>query len=106
MLIEAELQDITNPVEAMEPRLKLDHCLLEEYEEQISGLKSNLTDVSHSIINFNNDNSGLANKTSAISKVIFNTCLQIQQLLQMSTPASQQMIELAKKDVPTFKSMK
>ena len=47
--IETELRDIANAVEAMERGPELDCCLLEQHDEQNSGLKSELIDVSRII---------------------------------------------------------
>ena len=38
VLIETEVCAVSNTVEAMEPGPELDHCLLEQHEEQISSL--------------------------------------------------------------------
>ena len=77
MLIETELRDVSNSVEAMKMGPELDHFLLEQNEEQVSSLKRELADVSHDIATLDKDETGLAERRSAISKVIFNTCLQI-----------------------------
>ena len=84
VLIEAELQDVSNTVEAMAPGSDLDHCLLEQHQHQQhqelnSGLTSDLMDVSHSIVTLDNDNSDQADKTSTISKVISNSCQHLGQ---------------------------
>ena len=48
-LIETELRDVSNAVEAIIPGPELDHCLLEQHQEQISGVKSEVADVLHNI---------------------------------------------------------
>ena len=88
----------------MAPGPELDHCLLQQHEEQISGLKHDLTNVSPTIVTLDYDNTGLANRRYTISKVIFDMHLQIQRLLQMPASAPlQEAIKLPKIDVPTFK---
>ena len=44
-LIETELRDVFNATKAMKSGPELDRCLLKQHEEQISGLKSELTEV-------------------------------------------------------------
>ena len=61
----------------MDPGPELDRCLVEHHKEQISGLKNEVTEVSHNIVTTHEDNSGRADKRSAISKAIFSTHLQI-----------------------------
>ena len=59
VLTETELRDIANAVEAMIERgPELDRCLLEQHEEQISGLKSELIDVSRKIATLDKDKFG------------------------------------------------
>ena len=76
VIIEVELRDVSNTVKAMAPGPDLDRCLLKQHEEQIRGLKIDLTDVSHNIIILNEDDYVLAGKRSTVSKAIFNTHLQ------------------------------
>ena len=75
--IETELRDIANAVEAIERGPKLDRCLFEQHDEQISGLKSELTDVSRIVATLEEDKTGLKDRRTAISKTIFNMCLRI-----------------------------
>ena len=77
VLIETELRDLANAVEAIERGPELHRCLLEQHEEQISGLKSDLVDVLHKNATLDKDKTGLEDRRSAISKTIFNACLQI-----------------------------
>ena len=81
VLIETEMRDIANAVGAIGRGPELDRCLLEQHEEQISGLKSELTDISRDIATLDKDETGLEDRRSAISKTIFNTCLQFRRLL-------------------------
>ena len=76
-LIEPELCDVSNTVEAIKPGPELGRCLLEQHEEQISGVKSELADVAHNIATLDEDETGLEERRFVISKAIFNTCLQI-----------------------------
>ena len=106
-LLDTELRDIAGAVEAMEKGPELHRCLLEQHEEQISGLKSELTDVSRIIATLEEDKTGLKDRRTAISKAIFNTCLQIRQLLsdRPATPLTKEAkigIKLPKMNVPTF----
>ena len=55
----------------MKPGKYLDHCLLEQHDELIGGLKADLTDVSHSTVTLDDDNYGLADKRSTIIMGIF-----------------------------------
>ena len=80
--IEAELHDVSNAIEAIELGPELDHWLLEQHKEQISGLKTELTDIWHNIVTLDEDYFGVADKTSVIIKAIFSTRLQFQGLLQ------------------------
>ena len=85
----------------------MDRCLLDQHEEQISGLKSELTDVSCNIATLKEDETSLKDRRSAISKTIFNTCLQIRRLLSdraapPSTKEAKSGIKLPKMNVPTF----
>ena len=103
-LIETELCDDSNAIQAMQPGPELDCCRLEQHEEQICGLKSELADVSHNMATLDKDDTGLADRKSAILKAIFNMHLQIRRLLQMFAPASlQEVIKLLKSNVSTFK---
>ena len=105
ILIEREMCDVANAVEAMEPGPELDRSLLEQHEEQISGLKTKLADVSHNIAIFDGDETSLADRRSSILKAIFSTCLQIQRLLKRiaQAPHQQEVIKLPNTNVPTFK---
>ena len=76
-LIETELCDVSNPIETIEQGPEVDHCLLEHHKEQVSGLKSELTDVLHNIVTLDDDKFGLAGRISTISKAIFNMHLQM-----------------------------
>ena len=103
-LIETELRDGFNAVEAMKQGPKLDYCLLEQHEEQVSGLKSKLADALHNIATLDMDETGLADRRAEILKVFFNRNLEIQRLLQVpALVLLQQEIKIPKIDVPTFK---
>ena len=104
---ETKLRDIASTVEAIERGPELDRCLLKQHEEQISGLKSELTDVLHNIATLEEDETGLKDRRLAISQTIFNNCLRIQRLLsdQAATPSTTEAksgIKLPKLNVPTF----
>ena len=66
-LIEEELWDISTTVETIALGPDLDRYLFKQYEEQICGLKIDLTNVSHSILTIDNDNSSLMDKRSTIA---------------------------------------
>ena len=89
-LIETELCGVSNTVQAMEPGPELDHCLLEQHEGQINGVKSELADISHSIVTLDEDDIGLEDRTFLIWKAIFNSHLQIWRLLQAPSPTPHQ----------------
>ena len=72
-----ELRDISEAVETLAADPGLYHCLLKQYEEQISSLKLDFMEVSHRILMIDDGNPSLADKRSVISKAIFNTHLQI-----------------------------
>ena len=57
--MDTELRDIASAVEAIERGLELDCCLPEQHQEQISGLRSELTDVLHDIATLEEDETGL-----------------------------------------------
>ena len=76
-LVEAELRDVTNAIEAIEPGPHMDRCLLKQHKEQISSLKSELTAVLHKIGILDEENSSLVDKRSVILKVTSSTRLQI-----------------------------
>ena len=68
--IDTELRDIASAVETIERGPELDHFLLEQHEEQLSGLKSELSDVSRKIATLEEDETGLKDRRSAISKTM------------------------------------
>ena len=104
MLIKTELGDVSNIINTMLPGPELGRCLVEQYEEQISGLKRELVDVSHNIAMLGEDKTSLENRKFAISKMNFNTHPQIWRLLQAPAPAPlEEAIKLPKIYVPTFK---
>ena len=77
--------------------------MLEQNDQQINGFKFELFDVSRSILSLGEDTSGLAEQESRLSQVIFDTCLQIRQLLQTPPPVMyKEGIKLPKIDVPRF----
>ena len=85
----------------------MDRCLLDQHEQRINRLDSELTDVSHIIATLEEDETGLKDRKTAISKAIFNTCLQIRRLLsdQAATPSTNEAkigIKLPKVNVSTF----
>ena len=49
MLIKTELLDVSNSIEAVKLDPESDRCLLEQHEEQISSLESEVTEASHNI---------------------------------------------------------
>ena len=62
VLIETELCHIANAIEAIERGPELDCCLLEQHEEQISGPKSELIDVSHNIATLDKNETDLEDR--------------------------------------------
>ena len=67
---------------------ELDNCVLRQYEEQIAGCKSELTDISRSIISMKGRDKNLSGREIALDKMIFDVCLKIKRMLEGNTPIS------------------
>ena len=57
--LDKELRMILLSVESISPGAEVDSCLLLQYEEQLSGLKTELTSLSHDLLSLDEDDSAL-----------------------------------------------
>ena len=81
----------------------MDHCLLEQNDEQTNGFKFELFYVSRRIISLDGDTTELTEHEASLFQVIFNTRLRICRLLQTPPPpVHREGIKLPKIDVPKF----
>ena len=108
--IERSIQRVNARIEPITPGPDVDRYLLEQYEDQMSGLKLKLFDVSRSIVAMK-DSADLLDEEARMSNGIFNVCLKIRKLLSSSIPvasvpvaepAGESMLRLPKIDVPKF----
>ena len=82
---------------------EVDFYLLEQYDEQENGFKLELYNISHNILFIKGNVTELTGHEASISKIIFDTCLQIRQLLHSPAPIIHRKgIKLPKIDVPMF----
>ena len=65
---------------------KPDNHLLRQYEEQIAGFKSELTDISHSVISMKDGDKNLSRREIALDEMIFDVCLKIKRTLEVTKP--------------------
>lgn len=85
----------------------LDVCLMRQYEEQLTGLKTELTSVSHGILSLAREDPKLLDQQSRLSQRLFDVSLKIKCVLQgkatahASTP-DKTGVKLPKITVPTF----
>ena len=115
--VEAKLQVVVAATGPMATGPNPDNCLLRQYEEQIAGFKSELADISRSIISIKGGNKNLSGREVMLDKCIFDVCLKIKRMLEANkpnplppapTPVVVQTqpqasgIKLPKIDVPTF----
>ena len=64
--IEAKLHTVEAATKPMTTGPKPDNCLLRQYEEQIAGFKSELTDISRSIISIKGGDKNLSSREIAL----------------------------------------
>ena len=87
---------------------EVDFCLLRQYEEQLGGIKLELSDISRGILSLDHEDPDLLEKESALSKVVFDACLSIKRALTTKKgstttgPLEEGNVKLPKLDVPTF----
>ena len=104
--VERDLRSIVSAVDSITPDREIDMCLLNQYESQLSGIKADLTSVSHEVSRLDDDG-GLSEQESSLCKVHFDVCLRIRRLLQnpaQKAPPAEDGggVKLPKLDVPTF----
>ena len=119
--IEVNLHAVEATTRPMMTGPKPDSCLLRQYEEQIAGFKSELTDISHSIISIKGGDKNLSGREIALDRWIFDVCLKIKRMLEanksvplppapmpvvVQAPPQTSGIKLPKIDVPTFDGKK
>lgn len=85
----------------------LDVCLMRQYEEQLTGLKTELTSVSHGILSLAREDPKLLDQQSRLSQRLFDVSLKIKCLLQVKATAHSSTpdttgVKLPKITVPTF----
>ncbi len=105
--LDKELQTIVHAVESIGPDSEIDSCLLKQYEEQLSGLKTELTSISRDILSLTIDDDGLSTEQGRLSTILFDTRLKIKRLLQDKAKVSpltpdKTGVKLPKLTVPAF----
>jgi hypothetical protein len=108
--LERDLKLIVTTVDTITPGSEVDTCMLQQYEEQLSGLKAELARISTDILMLDEEDAGLSDRESALSKSHFEVCLKIRRLLQSPVKSSsvptptvdRSGVKLPKLDVPTF----
>ena len=80
----------------------MDRCLLEQLEEQLGGLKLELSDVSRSILALTEDTTVQTEEETRTSRGIFKACLYIRRLLSTTLPVKPA-IATSAPTVPTAK---
>ncbi len=69
-------------VESISPDPEMDTCLLLQYEEQLSSLKTGLASASHDFLSLDDEVSDLAEQQVHLSQALFDVQLKIRHLLQ------------------------
>ncbi len=105
--LDKELLIIVCAVESIGPESEIDSCLLKQYEEQLSGLKTELTSISRDILSLAVDDDSLSVEQGRLSPILFDTRLKIKRLLQDKTKLSpftsdKTGVKLPKLTVPAF----
>ena len=72
--IEAKLHAVEAATKPMTTGPKPNNCLLRQYEEQIAGFKSELTDISRSIISIKGGDKNLSGREITLDRWIFDVC--------------------------------
>ena len=100
--LEGNLQKVAT-VSAIADEAKVDQCLLEQYDEQLSGFKLELSNMLRCVLSMDSDDSRLSDNEARILNAIFNVCLKIRWLLHTPVPVVHwEGVKLHKIDVPTF----
>ena len=63
----------------------VDHCQLLQYEDVLSGLKAELTGVSHEILSLGDEEGDLSREQTRLSQCMFDVGVQIKRLIQKDT---------------------
>ena len=101
------MQLVVSGVESIISDSEVDTCLLHQYEEQLSGIKTELTSVSDDILALDRDEGALSKQDTKLNQAIFEVRLKIKRLLQgeaKPAPCSAEEggVKLPRLDVPTF----
>ena len=93
-------------VESIISDSEVDTCLLHQYEEQLSGIKTELTSVSDDILALDCDEGALSEQDTKLNQAVFDVRLKIKRLLQgkvKPAPCSAEGgVKLPRLDIPTF----
>ena len=105
--LKRELEAIVCAVGLIGPGKEADPCLLTEYEEQLSGLKAELTSMSRYLLLLDDDDSTLAELQEWLRLDLFDARLKVKCLLSehAGSPtfmAGTSSVKLPKLSVPTF----
>ena len=105
--LDKELQAVRCAVESISPDVEIDSCLLLQYEEQLSSLKTALTSMSHDSLSLDDEDDALAERQTRLSQVLFDGRLKIRRLLQTRVDAPlptavRTGVKLPQLAVPTF----
>ena len=73
--VEHNLGKIATAVSSAAEQADMDRCLLEQSDEQVSGVKLEVFDVSCSILSLDGDVSELIDYEASILQTVFNICL-------------------------------
>ena len=85
--IESKLHTVAAATGSTAKGPKPDSCLLWQYEEQIAGFKSELTDISRSIISMKKGgDKNLSDREIVLDRTIFDVCLKIKRMLEVNEP--------------------
>ena len=102
------VETIVSDVGSAASRTDVDSCLLLQYEEQLSGLKGELSRVSDEVLSYEGDDEArLSEHLSKLNKAIFDVSLRLKRLRKgetstSATPAEGDGVKLPKLEVPTF----
>ena len=65
----------------------LDRCWLQQYEEQVASLKTELSDISRYIVSLREGDADLSTRETNLDKALFHVCLKIKRLFHTPTPS-------------------
>ena len=104
--LEKKLKEIVDSIKAAEAGDDVDTCVMLQYEEQLSGYKSELSSVSRDILSIEGTDE-LAGKESELSKILFDACMSVKRLLRRKPQhtlvhGEEGGVKLPKLDVPVF----